>query len=624
MAFKIRNQSPGDWRNSPLAILALALIPAVLWGQNSSDESSALTDGKNEYAERCAMCHGEDAQGTDRAPELAGNRKLRTRSVEQISEIIHHGIPAAGMPAFDLPAGQLEALAAFVHSLNSPADENLMPGNAAAGEQFFFSKGQCTSCHMVDGRGQPIGPDLSDVGRELTIEGIRQALLNPGAHMTAGYDLVTVTLRDGKTIRGFARNRSNFDIELQDLKGGLHSLQSPQIAAVQEDKQPFMPPVKASPEESQNLIAYLSRLTGVKPGMTIAIESATPVQPGDITFSRILDPRPGDWLTYNGNLSGNRYSGVTQINRDNVSRLIAKWTFSIPHFGLEVTPIVADGIMYVTGPNQAFALDAVTGSQIWQYSRPTTPGLIGDAALGTNRGLAILGNKVFMMTDNAHLIALNRITGSLMWEAVLPDELQHYGSTVSPLVVKDLVIAGVSGGDRGIRGFLAAYKASTGERVWRDWTVPKRGEPGSDTWKEKEPVVGGGATWLTGSYDPETDTLYWPTGNPYPDSDDRERSGDNLFTDSILALNPDTGKPKWYYQCTPHDIHDWDATEPLVLADTQYRGEQRKLLLHADRNGFFYVLDRTNGKVLLAHKFVQLSWASGVGRSEEHTSELQS
>jgi PQQ-dependent dehydrogenase (methanol/ethanol family) len=219
-----------------------------------------------------------------------------------------------------------------------------------------------------------------------------------------------------------------------------------------------------------------------------------------------------------------------------------------------------------------------------------------------------------MVMDNAHLIALNRITGHLVWDVVMPEEPQHYGSTVSPLIVKDTVIAGVSGGDWGIRGFVACFKASTGQLLWRRWTIPLNGEPGSETWKGKTPLFGGGSTWLTGVYDPQTDTLYWPTGNPWPDSEDRDRPGDNLYTNSILALNPGTGELKWHYQFTPHDTHDWDATEPPVLVDTQYGGKPRKLLLHADRNGIFYVLDRTDGKLLLTRQFThRLTWTSGVG-----------
>jgi PQQ-dependent dehydrogenase (methanol/ethanol family) len=437
-----------------------------------------------------------------------------------------------------------------------------------------------------------------------------------------------VHLRDGQTLRGFARSRTNFDIQLQDLKGAFHPLSLEQVSAITEEQQSLMQPVKASPAEVQDLIAYLSRLTGAQAGLPAAVHAT---EESGIDFSRILNPRPGDWLTYNGKLSGNRYSDLTQIQAANVKDLGVKWTFSIPlweqfypdtpyfrenmqYFGLEVVPIVADGIMYVTGPNQAFALDARTGHPIWHYGRPRTPGLVSDASLGTNRGMAILGDKVFMVTDNAHLIALNRTTGRLVWETVMPDEPQHYGGTVSPLIVKDMVIAGVSGGDWGIRGFLAAYRAASGERVWRHWTVPGKGEPGYDTWKGNAITYGGGGTWLTGSYDPETDTLYWATGNPYPDSDDRERGGDNLFTNCVLALNPDTGGVKWHYQFSPHDVHDWDATEPNVLVNTKYRGRDRKLLLHADRNGFFYVFDRTDGNLLMTQKLIRrLTWASGIG-----------
>ncbi len=314
------------------------------------------------------------------------------------------------------------------------------------------------------------------------------------------------------------------------------------------------------------------------------------------------DPRPGDWLTYNGNDSGNRFSPLNQITTSNVASLKLKWVFPIDYFGLEVTPLASSGVLYVTGPNQVYALDALTGEALWHYSRPTTPGLTGDAKLGTNRGVAILRDKVFFVTDNARLIALDRATGHLEWETPLAKDLsQPYGGTMTPLVVNDTVIAGVAGGDHGIRGFIAAYKPANGSVVWRHWTVPE------------EPKGGGGATWLTGSYDPSSDTLFWSTGNPWPDSDDRTRPGDNLYTNSVLALNAKTGDLKWYYQFTPHDLKDRDATEPNVLVDTTWQGAPAKLLLHADRNGFFYVLDRNSGKVLSAKPFLRrIDWATGI------------
>ncbi|MGH9325917.1 MAG: pyrroloquinoline quinone-dependent dehydrogenase [Terriglobia bacterium] len=355
-------------------------------------------------------------------------------------------------------------------------------------------------------------------------------------------------------------------------------------------------------------------------------------EPGGIPWSRILHPRPGDWLTYNGNLSGNRYSRLSQINTKNVRQLRLKWIFTVPlwkqflpdaayyhqnmqHFGLETTPIVADGLMYITGPHSAYALDARTGQEIWQYWRPRDPAAYGDAALGTNRGVGILGDKVFKVTDDAHLIALNRITGKLVWEEVMsPKGTMHDGATAAPLPVKDMIIAGMSGGDwPSVRGYLAAYKASSGQLVWRDHVIPRKGEPAAKTWGGSlSETLGGGGTWLTGSYDPETDTLYWATGNPYPDGKGALRPGDNLYADCILALNPETGKLKWYYQTTPHDVHDYDANAPLVLVDTNFQGRQRKLLFHANKNGFFYVLDRTNGHVLLAKPFVRETWTSGI------------
>jgi PQQ-dependent dehydrogenase (methanol/ethanol family) len=325
-------------------------------------------------------------------------------------------------------------------------------------------------------------------------------------------------------------------------------------------------------------------------------------------------PQPGDWLTYNGSLSGNRYSELKEINTRNVSGLNLKWIFPIEYFGLEVTPLAADGVLYVTAPNQVFALDALTGNQLWKYHRPQSPGLTGDAKLGTNRGVAILDDKVFFVTDNAHLLALNRANGELLWDSPMTEEAQPYGGTIAPLVVGDNVVVGVAGADHGIRGFVAAFKAGTGGLAWRRWTIPLKDEPGADTWNGRPSLTGGGSTWLTGSYDPITDTLYWPTGNPYPDSDDRDRPGDNLYTDCILALNAKTGDLKWHYQFTPHDLLDRDAAEPPVLIDTVYQGTSRKLLLHADRNGFFYVLDRIDGTVLLAKPFLRrIDWASSIG-----------
>ena len=322
-----------------------------------------------------------------------------------------------------------------------------------------------------------------------------------------------------------------------------------------------------------------------------------------------------DWPTYHGQLGGNRYSTLAQIDKTNVSRLAPRWTYAITGGSrLQVTPIVVDGVMYVTTANECHALDAGTGRRLWDYRRPRTKGLAGDAASGINRGVAVAGDRVFMVTDNAHLIALDRFTGALLWDTEMADWRLNYGATSAPLAVGGLVMSGSSGGDEGARGFLAAFDQATGKEAWRFWTVPKRGEPGSETWKGEGIDHPCATAWLTGTYDPALDTLYWPTGNPCPDYDGSVRLGDNLYSDSILALDPKTGALKWYFQYTPHDVWDWDAQQPPVLVDTEWQGRPRRLLLHANRNGFFYVLDRTTGALLLAKPFVKkLTWAREIG-----------
>ena len=373
----------------------------------------------------------------------------------------------------------------------------------------------------------------------------------------------------------------------------------------------LMPPVHAGPDKFRNLLAYLSRLT-----LESAAAAASIVEyGGGPGFADLAKPKPGEWPTYHGQLSGNRHSPLKQIDTGNVAQLAPRWVFSIPNSRrLEVTPVVVDGVMYLTTANQAFAVDARTGRQIWHYARPLTQGLVGDAAGGINRGVAVLGGRVFMVTDHAHLIALHRLNGSLLWDTEMADYRQHYGATSAPLVVGDLVVSGTSGGDEGARGFVDAYKASTGERAWRFWLMPAAGEPLSETWVGRAIEHGCTTGWLTGTYDPEAKLVYWPAGNPCPDYNGDERKGDNLYSNSVVALDAATGKLRWHYQFTPHDLHDWDATQTPMLIDARFRGRPRKLLVQANRNGFFYVLDRLTGELLMARPFVKkLTWASGIG-----------
>jgi alcohol dehydrogenase (cytochrome c) len=322
-----------------------------------------------------------------------------------------------------------------------------------------------------------------------------------------------------------------------------------------------------------------------------------------------------DWPALHGQLSGNRYSTLAQIDRTNVNKLGVKWVFAVPNSGrLQGTPQVHDGVMYVTNTNTVIALDAGSGARLWEYSRPATAGLVGNArSPGNNRSVSVAGDKVFMQTDHAHLVALNRHTGQLLWDTEMADYRQNYNTTGSLLAVENLVVAGTAGGEQGVRGFLAAYDQQTGKEVWRFWTIPAPGERGSETWDGIDIAHGGGPTWLTGSYDPATKTIYWPTGNAGPDFNGDNRKGDNLYTCSILALDVTTGKLKWHFQTTPHDEWDWDAVQPLVLVDAEWKGQPRKLLLQANRNGFLYVLDRNDGKMLMATPMVKkLTWAKGI------------
>lgn len=323
-----------------------------------------------------------------------------------------------------------------------------------------------------------------------------------------------------------------------------------------------------------------------------------------------------DWPSYNGDFGGNRYTKMTQITKANVARLAPKWMFPLADVRtIENTPVVVEGVMYVSSANECWALDAGSGRMIWHFQRPRTKGVAGNAAGGFNRGVASAGDRIFMLTDTAHMIALHRMTGELLWETEMADWHLNYNGTSAPLAVGNLVISGTAGGDEGARGFIAAFDQATGKEAWRFWTVPKPGEPLSETWKGNSLDHPSGAAWMTGSYDPQLDLVYWQVGNPGPDFNGDTREGDNLYSDSIVALEAKTGRLKWHYQFTPHDVHDWDAEEPAVLVDTMWQGRPRKLLLQANRNGFFYVLDRTDGQLLLAKPFLKkLNWAEAIGK----------
>ena len=486
-------------RNSGLGHGSAALLLALC------AVSPAAAQGAASFQSRCALCHGSEAEGTDRAPSIVAT--LQASATDRLAAIVSEGVPSKGMPAIEMPADELGPLVTFLKTLAAAAS-----------------------------------PAAQDPRAPSPRRG-------------------TLSLIAGTALTGTILNESGFDAQIRTDDSRLHLLRRAGEAYREDDIHPSV-----------------------------------------------------DWASYNGSNTSNRHSELDQIDRNTVDQLSVQWFFPIPDMPMiEGTPVVIAGVMYVTAPNRVYALDATTGREIWRYAQPRTPGLVGDPAIGLNRGVAVRGDLLFTVTDHAHVIALNRFTGQLVWDAEMADSYDHYGAVAAPLVVDSLVIAGVSAGDTGLRGFLDAYHADTGERVWRFWTIPGPGEPGSETWGDPAVMARGcGATWLTGSYDAELDLLYWATGNPCPDLNGERRPGDNLYTNSVLALKPRTGDLEWYFQFTPHDTHDWDAQEPLLLVDDVFQGQPRKLLLQGNRNGFFYVLDRTTGRFLLGEPFVTQTWAEGL------------
>jgi alcohol dehydrogenase (cytochrome c) len=353
----------------------------------------------------------------------------------------------------------------------------------------------------------------------------------------------------------------------------------------------------------------------MRPLLLFALAASLPAQ---VSYDRLLraSGEPQNWLTYSGAYSGQRYSTLDKITPRNVSNLEQKWVFQLDSMHrFQATPLVVDGVMYLTQPpNDVIALDARTGRAFWTYYyRPASD--VRPCCGMVNRGLAILGDTLFMATVDAYLVAIDAKTGKPIWKTSVADPKARYAMTVAPLIIKDKVVVGVAGGEFGIRGFLAAYDAKTGKEAWRFYTIPGPGERGHETWSGDAWEHGGGSVWVTGSFDPELNLTYWGIGNPGPDWNPAQRPGDNLYTDSVVALDADSGKLKWHFQFSPNDPYDYDSVQVPVLADAPWNGAMRKLMLFANRNGFFYVLDRTDGKFLSGHPFVKVTWASGLNDS---------
>ncbi len=334
-----------------------------------------------------------------------------------------------------------------------------------------------------------------------------------------------------------------------------------------------------------------------------------------VTWERLLNAadEPENWLMYSGTLDAQRYSRLDQVHNRNVGGLELKWAYQIPQLDrAETSPLVVDGVMFITeAPSNVVAVDAATGRQYWRYDHPL-PDDLRICCGRNNRGVAILGDTLYMSTLDAHLVAIDARTGNLVWDREVADHRSGYSKTAAPLVVKDQVVTGIAGGEYGIRGFVDAYDAATGDITWRAWTIPGPDHPDNQTWAGESWRTGGSASWITGAYDPDLDLVYWGTGNPGPDWNGDVRLGDNLYSDSVLAIDHETGGLDWYFQFTPHDVHDWDAIQVPILADLSWDGEERKVMMWANRNAFFYTLDRESGEFLLGVPYARQTWAVGL------------
>jgi PQQ-dependent dehydrogenase (methanol/ethanol family) len=640
-----------DNRTKFLILASAAMTAGVLFAQqNQSDtvnnplgtDPAAIAAGQQLYNGTCQACHGPAGQG-DRGPALNTQTLAHGSGDGELFHSIRTGIPNSQMPPFArLTDTQTWQLVSYIHSLQGGGPSanatggNAMPvpGDAAAGETVFFGSAGCASCHEVNGRGGITGPDLSNAGR-LPAAALRQKIVDPNSPLPpaagpggrgargGGFGgrgggaptTLVVKMADGKEIRGVRLNEDTFSVQLRDASGQLYLLDKQKVASVTVENKSLMPADYASrlsPADITNLVAYLHAQQARDFNKT----SAQPVG-GGVTYERLRNAKaePQNWMMYWGDYGGLHYSALNQITPANVKNLQGAWATPIPGATtLETQPIVVDGVMYVTSsgdPLTVMALDARTGRQIWRYARPQkvkNPYEINPY----NRGVSVLGNRLYVGTLDAALLSLDARTGLPMWEAQVADSMDGQSITSPPLIVKDKVLVGITGGEFATRGFIQAFDAASGKPLWKFYSVPGPGEFGNDTWKGDSWKAGGSPTWLTGTYDPELNTVYWPVGNPAAQIDRSVRGDlDNLFSDSVVALDPDTGTRKWHYQFTPNDGHDWDSVQDMILVDRVWRGQNRKLLLHADRNAHFYVLDRTNGTFLSGTPFAYQNWNKG-------------
>ncbi len=595
-------------------LASISLVTVVLTGLTAWSVSVAETGqhetGQKLFRNTCSACHGTDAKG-GRGPDLTSGRWKWGATDSAIVRNILNGIPGTQMPAFPMPETDAAAIVAWLRSLQGNRSEEQLVGDPQVGRALFFGSAGCGRCHMFGGEGGRLGPDLSHISEEMSVPQLIASITRPGEGLREGYRPVEVRTKAGDVYRGVIKNEDTFSLQMMDEHEQLRLLLKSGLAEVKHPSQSLMPAYLSNTASLDNIVAFLKK---ANPAETRPA-TWSPKPDFDVSFQRILNApaEPQNWLTYFGDYQGTHYSRLKSINRNNVRDLQSQWSFQFAGTNVEVTPLVVDGLMFVTGPlNNAAALDARTGRTIWRYTR-NLPDVHAPCTVMTNRGFAILGDRLYLATLDAHLVALDAKTGNVVWDQAVADYKQGYSMTLAPLAIDGKIVVGITAGECALVGFVDAYDASSGSRLWRTYSIAQPGDPARATWSpEKTADVGGGPTWMTGTYDTETNTLFWTTGNPAADYDGAPRRGDNLYTCSVLALDPATGKIKWYFQFTPHDTHDWDANETPVLIDAEFGGRPRKLLIQANRNGFFYVLDRTTGEFLLGRPYAHQTWAKGL------------
>ena len=477
-------------------------------------------------------------------------------------------------------------------------------GDAARGRALVESS-KCFDCHRVNGRGSRVGPDLSDIGDRRSLELLRGALVAPDDQVLPEHRSVRVVTADGTTVTGRLLNQDAFSVQLMTADEQLKSYERANVRELVILQKGLMPSYAGTLTAPQvgDVVAYLASLKREEAG----------APPATISTERIryAEREPQNWLTYSGSYFSQRYSALTQITRDNVKSLTLKWVWRPRYLDkMESTPLVVDGVLYAVQNSEVVALDAETGRNFWTFRYQVPPE--SNAYVMVVKGLGYADGRVFWPTYDGHLIAIDTKTGKAIWNKTILDWKKGLQLNVAPLVVKDKVILGPATNEFGTNCWVAAYDVRTGNEVWRFKTVAEPGERGNETWPGDSWKHGGAPIWVTGSYDPETNLTFWGTGNPNPGWNGGPRNpGDNLYADSVVALDVDTGRLKWHYQFTPNDEFDWDSVQVPVLANIDWQGRPRKVMLWANRNGFVYVLDRTTGEFLLGKAFVKQNWNLG-------------